>query len=72
MKIMKKYLRPVYASSEAGIYKIPVVWKMRAVMSVPACSLKEAVRIVNSHEYDLPAGEYVEDSYKIDYDRLEE
>ena len=71
---MKRVIsRSIYAASEeAGVYKIPVIWKMRSVMSVPARSLKEAVRIVNSHEYDLPDGEYVEDSYEIDYDRLEE
>lgn len=70
---MKKYVHSVFASTEENsIYNIPVIWQMRDVLSVPARSLREAVRIVNSQEYDLPQGEYVEDSYKIDYDRLED
>ena len=64
---MYRIIRPVFSD-----FQIPVIWKMRAVMTVNARSLKEAVKIVNSHEYQLPEGEYVEDSYGIDYDRLEE
>jgi len=67
---MKKLLK-VTASTEPTIFDIPVTWQMRDVMSIPANSLKEAVRIVNEQEYDLPVGRYVEDSYEIDYERLE-
>ena len=70
---MLRLIRPVFADKEAyTTFQIPVIWKMRTVMTVNARSLKEAVKIVNSHEYQLPEGEYVEDSYEIDYDRLEE
>ena len=43
-----------------------------AIIPVSASSLKEAFQLVNTLEYDLPEGEYVEDTYEIDYDRLEE
>ena len=70
---MYRIIRPVFSDKEVyTAFQIPVRWKMRAVMTVNARSLKEAVKIVNSHEYQLPEGEYVEDSYEIDYDRLEE
>ena len=70
---MKRLIRPVLAADEMCMtFQIPVIWKMRTVMNIEARSLKEAVKIVNSHEYELPDGEYVEDSYEIDYDRLEE
>ena len=70
---MKRYIaRPILADTEIYPFKIPVIWKMRAVIPVNARSLKEAVKIVNSCEYELPKGEYVEKSYEIDYDRLEE
>lgn len=68
---MVKIFHPIYANEEV-IYKIPVTWRMRAVIPVSACSLKEAFQLINTLEYDLPEGEYVEDTYEIDYERLEE
>lgn len=59
-------------NSNSQTFDIPVKWEMRTVLSVPAKNLKEAFKIVNSHEYDLPEGEYIHDSFEIDYDRLEE
>lgn len=67
--IRRKIYSPVYANEEV-IYRIPVTWQMRAIIPVSASSLKEAFQLVNTLEYDLP--EYVEDTYEIDYDRLEE
>ena len=69
--IRRKVYSPVYANEEV-IYRIPVTWQMRAIIPVSASSLKEAFQLVNTLEYDLPEGEYVEDTYEIDYDRLEE
>ena len=69
--IRRKIYSPVYANEEF-IYRIPVTWLMRAIIPVSASSLKEAFQLVNTLEYDLPEGEYVEDTYEIDYDRLEE
>ena len=70
---MYRLIHPVFADNEiCTTFQIPVIWKMRTIMSVNAHSLKEAIKVVNSHEYQLPEGEYVEDSYEIDYDRLEE
>ena len=68
---MKKLVRTIYASSEQPTFNIPVKWQMQTVMNVTADSLKEAVKYVNKHEYDLPSGEYVDDTFEIDYDRLE-
>ena len=68
--IRRKVYSPVYANEEV-IYRIPVTWQMRAIIPVSASSLK-AFQLVNTLEYDLPEGEYVEDTYEIDYDRLEE
>lgn len=68
---MKRVIRPVTAASDSFTFQIPVIWKVRTVLSVPAHSMKEAIQIVNSHEYELPEGEYVKDSFEIDYDRLE-
>ena len=69
--IRRKVYSPVYANEEV-IYRIPVTLQMRAIIPVSASSLKEAFQLVNTLEYDLPEGEYVEDTYEIDYDRLEE
>ena len=69
--IRRKVYSPIYANEEV-IYRIPVTWQMRAIIPVSASSLKEAFQYVNTLEYDLPEGEYVEDTYEIDYDRLEE
>lgn len=73
VSFMYRLIHPVFADNEiCTTFQIPVIWKMRTIMSVNAHSLKEAIKVVNSHEYQLPEGEYVEDSYEIDYDRLEE
>lgn len=73
---MKRLIKPnaqVTASSNGTvIFEIPVKWEMRTVMKVPALSLQQAVRVVNAQEYDLPEGSYVDGSYEIDFDRLEE
>ena len=68
---MKRVIRPIFATSDSFTFQSPVIWKVRTVLSVPAHSMREAIQIVNSHEYELPEGEYVKDSFKIDYDRLE-
>ena len=69
--IRRKVYSPVYANEEV-IYRIPVTWQMRAIIPVSASSLKEAFLRVNTLEYEVPEGVYVEDTYEIDYDRLEE
>ncbi|MFR9183170.1 MAG: hypothetical protein ACLVMF_05765 [Christensenellales bacterium] len=42
------------------------------MMNIEARSLKEAIQYVNRKEFELPDGEYVDDSFEIDYDRLED
>jgi poly-beta-hydroxyalkanoate depolymerase len=68
---MKMLLRPINASSGNQDFGIPIKWEMQAVLNVTAKNLKQAVQTVNRHEYELPEGEYVADSFEIDYDRLE-
>lgn len=69
---MMRVRRPIQAATEYFTFKVPVKWKMRTIMKIPARSLKEAIQIVNSQEHDLPEGEYIDDSFEIDYDRLED
>ena len=64
--------RLVYASSDATVFHIPVKWEVRSEMEVRAKSLKAAVQYVNRKEFELPSGKYVDDTFEIDYDRLEE
>jgi len=52
-------------------FRIPVKWEMQVIMDVYADSLKQAVQIINRKDYDLPNGEIVNDTFEIDYDRLE-
>ena len=67
---MKKVIK---SSNEVPTeYGIPVRWQMQTILNVNAMSLEKAIKIVNTCEYDLPEGEYVEGSYEIDYERLEE
>lgn len=68
---MKKFVVYPITASETFMFKIPVIWKTRAIISVTARSMKEAIQFVNSHDYELPEGEYVKDSFEIDYKRLE-
>ena len=69
---MKKLvLDNINASSEKNIFEIPVRWQMRTILRVSADSLKTAIQRVNRQEYDLPDGNYVDDTFEIDYDRLE-
>lgn len=68
---MKRLLRPITAASDSFEFRIPVTWQVKAVLKVTSRSLQEAIQYVNSHEYELPEGEYVNDSFEIDYDRLE-
>lgn len=69
---MKRLVSPVYASSDATVFHIPVKWEVRSEMEVRAKSLKAAVQYVNRKEFELPSGKYVDDTFEIDYDRLEE
>ena len=69
---MKRIFRPIYADTEIYAFKIPVKWEERTVMNIEARSLKEAIQYVNRKEFEMPDGEYVDDSFEIDYDRLED
>jgi len=51
-------------------YVLPVYWQMYAQMVVEAPSLEEAIR--EAHEMPNPEGDYVEGSFEIDLDVLEE
>lgn len=50
------------------LYSIPVTWRMGADILVNAVSLEEAINL--ALEVDLPEGEYLSDSFEIDYDEI--
>ncbi len=68
---MVKLLRPVTAARDKIAFLIPVKWENTSTLRVYADSLKEAVAIINRQEFELPDGDLVPDSFKIDYKRLE-
>lgn len=53
-------------------YKIPCSWIMYGFAEVEADSFDEAVEIVESSETNLPEGSYVEASFEVDADILDE
>lgn len=68
---MKKLItESITTNLETDIYKIPVIWKTKTIMSVPAKSLTEAFHIIINEIYNFPEGEFVEGSYQIDYNQL--
>lgn len=52
-------------------YKIPCFWQMYAIMTVEADSLEEAIDIAEN-ESELPDGNYVDGSFEVDHDVLDE
>ena len=59
-------------------YKVPVEWSVYAVLDVEADSLEEAVEMVkndtdkNGNEFALPDGDYIDGSFKLGCDDIEE
>jgi hypothetical protein len=53
-------------------YIIPCSWELYGEMEVEADSLEEAVTIAESDESGLPEGTYVEASFRVDHDVMEE
>ena len=53
-------------------YKIPCSWIMYGFAEVEADSFDEAVEIVESSETNLPEGSYVEASFEVDHEVLED
>ncbi len=51
-------------------YKIPVQWVMTGEIEVQANSLKEAIEA--AYDADLPQGEYLDDSFMVEEDNLED
>ena len=52
-------------------YKIPVSWEMYAWIDIQANSLKEAIKIAESDNTPLPKGEYVDGSFDVDKEIIE-
>ena len=52
-------------------YKIPVSWLMYGYISVTAESIEDAIDYADN-ESKLPEGSYVEASFEIDHDAIEE
>jgi len=51
-------------------YRIPVVWTMRGIVEVQAKDLASAIEI--AHDSELPKGSYLDDSFSIDSEDIEE
>ena len=52
-------------------YEIPCSWQMYAWANVEANSFDEAVEFVESDEFPLPEGSYVEGSFELDHDMVD-
>ncbi len=52
-------------------YRIPVIWQMYGYEEVRANSLENAIKIV-MNAYGLPNGEYLDGSFEIDMEGVEE
>lgn len=52
-------------------YRIPCVWMMYGYETVQANSLEEAIEIAEN-AFGLPNGEYIDGSFEIDMDGIEE
>ena len=53
-------------------YKIPCSWEVYGQAEVDADSLQDAINIVDSDEFPLPQGDYVDASLRIDHDIIPE
>jgi len=51
-------------------YRIPVVWTMTGIVEVQAKDLASAIEI--AHDSELPKGSYLDDSFSIDSEDIEE
>ena len=52
-------------------YTIPCSWQMYGYLKIQAESLEEAIKLAEN-DYNLPDGSYVEASFEVDYEVLEE
>lgn len=54
-------------------YEIPCSWQMYGYMKIQADTIEEAIEIAESDSTNLPSdGSYVEASFEVDYDVIEE
>lgn len=53
-------------------YKIPYSWEVYGKAEVEADSLQDAIDIVESDEFPLPQGDYVDASFRVDHDIIHE
>jgi hypothetical protein len=52
-------------------YEVPCSWQVYAWANVEANSFDEAIEFVESDQFPLPEGSYVEGSFELDHDMLE-
>ena len=52
-------------------YEVPCCWQVYAWANVEADSFDEAIEFVESDQFPLPVGSYVEGSFELDHDMLE-
>jgi hypothetical protein len=58
--------------STTNEYTIPCSWQMYGHLKIQADSLEDAIEIAESDSTNLPDGSYVEASFEVDHDVLED
>lgn len=53
-------------------YKIPITWQSIEIFHVEAESLEDAIKEALENFFKIPDGKYLEDSFDIDHEGLEE
>lgn len=59
-------------SEKTKTYRIPVTWQMYGHITVEAENLEEAIEKAEDTNTPLPEGSYVEGSYEVDRDAIDE
>lgn len=68
IKFLENY---VIEANRINSYTIPCSWQVYGTIEIPAVDLEEAIAIAESDETPLPEGTYVDASFEIDHDILE-
>lgn len=53
-------------------FEIPCSWQMYGTMEIEADTLKEAIQKANDDSSPLPDGDFVTDSFQVDWESIEE
>lgn len=62
--------KPCIILNMSKVYKIPVTWSCWGTMKIEAENLEQALEL--AQEKELPTGHYLDDSFEVDEDLIEE